>query len=203
MSTSSSTRAPSLVAGVALAVMAALSAIGLLLALPAGELEVAALAVLLVAALDIVVGVALFPVLAPGGPLLAGCAVAMRIAYGAVFVTAAGSLVGQPEVARFQAIWDAGLLLFGIHLALVGLAMARGRGMPTWIGVLVAITGLGYAADSVSAIVSPAGPLAIGEITFVGELVLMVWLIGWSGRSRTTPKERVVRDQVAPVMAGD
>lgn len=163
----------------------------------------AALAVLLVAALDIVVGVALFPVLAPGGPLLAGCAVAMRIAYGAVFVTAAGSLVGQPEVARFQAIWDAGLLLFGIHLALVGLAMARGRGMPTWIGVLVAITGLGYAADSVSAIVSPAGPLAIGEITFVGELVLMVWLIGWSGRSRTTPKERVVRDQVAPVMAGD
>lgn len=186
-----SLRPAAVTAGLSLAVMAVISPLGLLIALPAGDLGVVALVVQITSALDVVVGVALYPLLAPAGSLLAGCAAAMRVAYAAVFVTAAGSLVGDPDVERFQATWDVGLFLFGLHLLLVGIAMIRGTELPTWIGVLVTIAGAGYFIDAVSAAILPA-PLAIGEVAFVGEVVLLVWLIGWGGRRAKARTREVV-----------
>ena len=175
-------RPAALTAGVSLAVMAVISALGIMVALPAGNLGVAALAIQIVSMLDVVIGVSLYPVLASAGRLLAGCAATMRIAYAALFATAAGSLVGTPDVERFQATWDLGLFLFGVHLLLVGAAMLRGDRMPAWIGVLVAIAGAGYLIDAASVAITPATPLTIGEVAFVGEIVLLIWLIGWGGR---------------------
>lgn len=175
-------RTSALVAGISLALMALLAPLGLLVALPAGQTGVAALLVLVVAGLDVVVAVALYPVLAPGGRLLAQIAAAMRVTYAAVFAVAAGSLLDPVNVAHFQAVWDAGLLIFGAHLALVGLAVVRASSIPTWIGLLVLVAGAGYLADAILAALSPGSPLAFGEFTFVGEVVLLIWLIGWGGR---------------------
>ncbi|WP_435300505.1 DUF4386 domain-containing protein [Timonella sp. A28] len=170
-------RTASLIAGFSLAIMAIISPFGLLVALPAGNLHITALTVLIVAALDILVAVALYSVLLQSGAFLASCASAMRIAYAAIFVTSAGHLVGDSDVERFQAIWDMGLFVFGVHLVLVGLALVRGTEFPTWLGILVAIAGAGYLFDAVNVALAQNTSLSLGEFTFVGEIVLLVWLI--------------------------
>lgn len=178
-----SLRTSSLVAGISLALMTLLAPLGLLIALPAGATTITALVVLVIAALDVIVAVALYPLLASGGQLVARAATAMRIAYSAAFATAAGSLLVPVDVEHFQAVWDAALLLFGVHLVLVGVAMIRSRALPTWIGALVIIAGLGYLADAVLVALSPGTSLSVATVTFIGELVLMMWLIVWGGRS--------------------
>lgn len=187
-----SLRSPALVAGISLALMVVLAPLGLLWALPAGANGAAALTVLVIAALDVLAGVALYPVLRSGGELLALSAAAMRVAYGAVFAVAAGFLMTPADPERFQAIWDAGLFVFGLHLALVGIAAVRSPFIPTWIGLLVVIAGAGYAIDSATIALLPANPTMLGQFTFIGEVVLLVWLIGWCGRARGVRIDRAV-----------
>lgn len=69
-----------------------------------------------------------------------------------------------------------------MHLLLVATLFLRGRALPSWVGSLVAFAGLGYLIDAV--IVAGNGQAAIGQFTFVGEVVLLVWLLGWGGRRR-------------------
>lgn len=70
------------------------------------------------------------------------------------------------------------LLIFGVHLALVGLAIVRAPSIPTWIGVLVLIAGAGYAAVATLLALGTGSPLTFAEFTFIGEVVLLIWLIG-------------------------
>lgn len=182
-----SLRSASLLAGTSLAAMAVLGPLGLLVALPAGAVGLAALVVLVVATLDMVAAVALFPVLAEGGTLMAGCSAALRLGYGAIFATAAGSLVAPADVERFKAIWDLGLFVFGAHLLLTGIAVVRGAATPTWIGILVAVAGVGYLVDAASVALMPAKALTLGQFTFIGEVILLIWLLGWAGRKRRAP----------------
>jgi len=170
-------RGPVLTAGIALAAMAVLSPIGLLVGLPEGCFGLAALTVLIVAALDVVVACALLPVMARGGGLLARCAAGARLAYAAGFAVAAGFLVAPVDVARFHAIWDAALLLFGVHLALAAVALWRGGVVPPWIAALVGVAGLGYIADAVLIVLGTHPTVSVGAFTFIGELVLTLWLI--------------------------
>lgn len=183
-------RTPSLIAGIALAVMAVLAPIGVFGALSAGLTGTTALIVLAVAALDVVVAIALVPLLSTGGELLAKFGAGMRLAYAAVFAAAAGSLVGAPDVEQFQASWDAALLLFGAHLVLIAVAIVRSSVVPTWIGILVAIAGLGYLADSVVALVAPGTGIEFGVATFIGEVALLVWLIARGGAERRGRRAR-------------
>lgn len=176
-------RAASVVAGSSLAAMAVLAPLGLLVALPAGRTGVAAVVVLVVAILDVVAAVALLPVLVPGGVLLARTAIALRLAYAAVFAVAGASLLAPVDEDRFQATWEAGLLVFGAHLVLVGIAGCRGGVIPAWIGVLVVVSGAGYLFDALVGALVPSGTLSIGALTFVGEVVLLVWLLVRGGRA--------------------
>lgn len=181
-----SLRSSALVAGISLALMVLL-AVGLVMALSAGSSGIAAVVVLLISALDVVAAVALYPVLAPGGQLLAQTATAMRVAYGAVFAVAAGSLLEPVDTARFQAVWDAGLLIFGVHLVLVGIAAVRAPTVPTWIGALVSVAGVGYALDATLVALSPGSAVSFAQVTFIGEVILLFWLIGWAGRTSASP----------------
>ncbi|MHA7277793.1 DUF4386 domain-containing protein [Arthrobacter sp. Hz1] len=180
-----SLRTSALVAGISLALMVVLAPLGLMMALPTGATGAAALAVLLIAALDVVAAVALYPLLRSGGTLLAQSAVALRIAYGGIFAVAASSLYHPADAERFQTIWDAGLFLFGLHLALVGLAILRSPSIPSWIGVFLLIAGAGYLIDSATIAILPGSPTSIGQFTFVGEVIFLIWLIGWGGRRST------------------
>jgi len=52
--------------------------------------------------------------------------------------------------------------------------------------VLLAVTGLGYVVDTMAAVLSEGLPFTLSTVTFVGELLLAVWLVARSSRCPTT-----------------
>jgi len=81
----------------------------------------------------------------------------------------------------FRYGWAMSLVLFGIHLVLVGYLIFRSTYIPRIIGILLVIDGLGWVVDSVSPYLLPNAKLGFVSITFFGELVFMLWLLirGW------------------------
>ena len=61
---------------------------------------------------------------------------------------------------------------------------ARSRVVPRWICVLVVVAGAGYLIDSIGGLFD-GYRIEFGSITFVGEVVLMIWLLS---RRRSTLK---------------
>ena len=165
-----------------------------------GSFQLAIFSFLAVAALDIVVAWALFVILKSANRSLSTVAAWFRIIYAAIFAFSLTKLFGvyqlltSPETSQgketfmqalkgidaFQNVWDIGLILFGIHLLLLGVISFRFGTIPKWLGALLAIAGLGYLVDSVGILLSPSYALSIGEYTFFGELILIFWLL-WRG----------------------
>ena len=167
-----------------------------------------------IALLDIVVAWGLWRVLRieqPGGAALAA---AFRLAYAAVFVGAIAQLdhavrigVGadaataglterdalvREQVQGFDAAWNGGLLVFGAHLAVVGWLLIRRRGVVvTAIGALVLVSGLGYAADTVIRLLAPRLDAGVAVFTFIGEILLIGWLVAGGIRSARGPGGRL------------
>ena len=128
-----------------------------------------------VALLDVVVAWGLTEAFRPidrGVAVLAG---GLRLVYAVVFIVAITQLAGGQPSAYHQ-IWQVGLLVFGVHLILVGRLVARSGWLPRWLGVLVAVAGVGYVVDSVLAVLLVATPFSLSTVTFVGELLLAGWL---------------------------
>jgi len=71
----------------------------------------------------------------------------------------------------------AGLILFGVHLFLLGYLAYRSSYVPKVIGVLLAIAGVGYAFDSFFTVFTEGSPFAISTVTFLGEFLLALWLL--------------------------
>jgi hypothetical protein len=81
----------------------------------------------------------------------------------------------------FRYDWSMSLVLFGIHLVLLGYLVFRSRYIPWIIGILLVIDGLGWVIDSIGPYLLPNLPLGFITITFFGELIFMLWLLirGW------------------------
>ena len=84
------------------------------------------------------------------------------------------------RINTFQIGWDMAMILFGLHLLLLGFISFRFGVIPKWLGALLAIAGLGYLIDSFGILLFPAYNIGIGEYTFFGELILIFWLL-WKG----------------------
>lgn len=171
---------------------------------------VAAMGVVVV--LDVVVAWQLWIFFAPVDARMAALAGWLRAIYAVVFavaiaelmpaVRAIGALDGTagrtPDAAgaaavmahldAFHTLWSRGLALFGLHLALLGLLAWRSR-VPRWISVLLGVAGAGYLIDGLGALLSGNYALDLGRFTFVGEVVLLGWLIvtGLRREPRPTP----------------
>ena len=200
-----SLRRASLVAGIALPFMAVLSAFAVFGALGGlgtlGDTARATTALtnseglfrwglgvlFLVVVLDIIVAAALFEVFAPVSRSVSMLAAWFRLAYAAVFLVAISQLVGMlpgadgvgaaGSVQAFDAIWHAGLILFGIHLMLLGYLAYRSGFVHRIFGILLVVAGLGYLADSFGTVLSADYLLSIAQFTFVGEVALIFWLL--------------------------
>ena len=85
------------------------------------------------------------------------------------------------KLEAFDHTWMAALLLFGAHLALLGYLAYRSGCVPRLIGILLVVSGAGYAFDTFSSVLS-ADPMVISTFTFLGEFLLAVWLVIRSGR---------------------
>ena len=102
------------------------------------------------------------------------------------FLAAFGASPLRAEVklllGTFRDDWSIGLVLFGIHLVLLGCLIFRSRYMPRWLGALLIIDGLGWVIDSLQPYLYPSAQLKFLFLTFFGEVFLMLWLLlrGWT-----------------------
>jgi hypothetical protein len=221
-----SLRTASLTAGLALAVMALLAAFGVFGAVGAlvtpGDAAKTAVdiagsqalfrwgiaSLILVAVLDVVVAGALFTLFASVNRSVSLMAAGFRVAYAAVYLVAiiqlvvALGLLGDPAQAlraidAYNTIWHVGLILFGVHLLLIGYLAYRSGFMAKVFGILLAVAGLGYLIDGFVLVLVPGPSISIGQFTFVGEVALIFWLLIKGSRKSfgkdETPKGRHVR----------
>lgn len=199
-------RRASVVAGVGLAVMAVLSAFAVFGALGGlgtpgdaaratkalADSEVlfrwGVVSLFMVVVLDIIVAAALLEVFTPVNRSLSMLAAWFRIAYAAVFLIAISQLVGvlstsggtgamAGRVQAFDDIWHTGLVLFGIHLVLIGYLAYRSGFVHKIFGILLVVAGLGYLADSFGMVLLSGYSVSIAQFTFVGEVALIFWLL--------------------------
>jgi hypothetical protein len=211
-----SQRKASLTAGIALALLAALSVFGNFVAInplvTPGEAAATAQSILasetmfrwgiasliLVAIGDIIVAAALLTLFRSVNRGVSTAAAWFRAAYAAVYLTGISQLLiavtvlADPEQAlraieAFHIIWQAGLILFAVHLLLEGYLAYRANFMPKVFGILLAVAGLGYLADGFGAVLISDYSLGIGRFTFVGEVALIFWLL-IKGIRMTAPK---------------
>jgi uncharacterized protein DUF4386 len=101
------------------------------------------------------------------------------------FLTVFGSQPLHAQVrlllASFRIDWNMGLVLFGIHLVLLGYLIYRSGYIPWVLGILLAIDGLGTIIGQLQPYLYPNAQLGfVFTFSFV-ELLLPVWLLlrGW------------------------
>jgi Domain of unknown function (DUF4386) len=203
---SRSLRTASLIAGLALAVMAVLAVFGNFVAIQSlvtpGDAAKTAIdisnsealfrwgiaSLIVIAVLDIIVAGALLRLFEPVNRSVSITAAWFRVAYVAVYLVAviqlvmALGLLGDPNQAlraidAYDTIWLVGLILFGVHLLLIGYLAYRSGFMARVFGVLLVVAGLGYIADGFVAVLVPDPSISIGQFTFIGEAALIFWLL--------------------------
>jgi hypothetical protein len=84
----------------------------------------------------------------------------------------------------FRYDWSISLIIFGIHLVLLGCLIFCSGYIPKLLGILLVIDGLGWITDSIQPYFFPNAHLGFLFVTFFGEAVLMLWLLifGWKVR---------------------
>lgn len=160
----------------------------------------------LVFILDVIVAWALYVFFRPVNKDLSVLAAWSRLAYAAVLGVAVahlfdalqlvmgGASAGRESlelraqvassISSFDSVWVIGLLLFGVHLLVLGYLAFRSSHVPGIIGALLIAAGVGYAIDGFAKLLLPmyadheAIFLAIVAIPAVlGELSLAIWLV--------------------------
>lgn len=216
-STISVSRPASLVAGASLALMAVCAGVANFAALEglvvpgdasatvaaitaAGPLFRIGIALfVIVALLDVIVATALHRVFASVNETVSATAAWFRAAYAPAFLVGisqlviAASTLNDPEAAlqsieAFQTIWDVALVLFAVHLLLLGGLALRSGFVPRVFGILLLIAGAGYLVDAFAAVLLPTPTVSLAQFVFVGEVALMFWLLIAGGRPRTTTR---------------
>lgn len=84
-------------------------------------------------------------------------------------------------LSSFRYDWSMSLVIFGIHLVLLGCLIYRSSYVPRVIGILLVINGLGWMVDSLQPYLYANTHLRFIFVTYCGELVFMLWLLirGW------------------------
>lgn len=201
-----SLRTASLIAGLALALMAVLAVFGNFVAIQPlvtpGDAAKTAIdisnsealfrwgiaSLIVIAVLDVIVAGALLRLFEPVNRSVSITAAWFRVAYVAVYLVAVIQLVialgllsesnqASRAIDAYQTIWLVGLILFGVHLLLIGYLAYRSGFMARVFGVLLVVAGLGYIADGFVAVLVSGPSISIGQFTFVGEVALIFWLL--------------------------
>jgi hypothetical protein len=157
-----------------------------------------------------VVAWATYRILRPVNEGVSMLAAWLRVASAGIFMVAISQLVGilhllgsgndpavltspQPHaqvlaaVNAFTDIWAGSLILFGLHLIVIGYLAYKSGYVPRSLAVLLVIAGLGYLCDSFGPVLSAGYSIDIKNFTFIGELLLAFWLL-IRGRHITLPQ---------------
>ncbi|RXZ70931.1 DUF4386 domain-containing protein [Agromyces albus] len=190
-----------------------------------GGFGAALVALVGIVVLDVIVAWALWGVFRPAQPATAALAAALRITYSAVFAAAIGLLVdaqrlaagvGATEalpvetrdelalqrLAEFDSIWSGALIIFGAHLAVVAwLLLRHGGAFAAIVGAFVVIAAVGYVFDGTLPLIVPEWSGGIAQFTFIGEVLLIVWLLVGGIRSARSARRQASMAQAGPTDA--
>jgi len=78
--------------------------------------------------------------------------------------------------------WGLALVIFGIHLGLLGYMVYRSGYIPRLVGIALAIAGIGYIVNNLRPYLYPDAEIGFVVAAFFGELVFLVWLAIWGWR---------------------
>lgn len=154
---------------------------------------------------DIVIAWALYYLLAPVNRAVSLLAALFQLVYAAIALAgwfnlvAAYRMVTTPEYATafgsgplsaqvdlllhaFRYDYATGLLLFAIHLLLIGGLIIRSTYIPKWLGVLLMIDGAAWIVANLRPYLYPSANLDFLFPVFLVELIFMVWLLIWGSR---------------------
>ena len=149
---------------------------------------------------DIVVAWALYIFFKPVNQSLSLLAAWLRLMYTTIYLMALLNLIkvfsllksgtyfaaNSPEQAfdlilfhirTFGTEWEFGLILFGIFLLVLGYLCVKASYVPSWVGWAVIISGAGYLVIHAGKFLYPSVDTDFLMFTFVGELILMGWLL--------------------------
>ena len=135
-----------------------------------GLFRLGILFLLINAVLDIVVAWGLYILLKPVNKNISLLTAWLRVTYAAILVIALNNLLNILQLLNgseflkvfetkqihaqvlvlynsFQSGWDLGLILFSIHLVILGFMMIRSNYIPKIFGILITIAGFGYLTD--------------------------------------------------------
>ncbi len=154
---------------------------------------------------DIVLAWALYHLLAPVNQALSLLAAWLQLVYAAlglcgVFqLVAVRNLLSSPDyLAAFGAAplhaqilfllrsfhndFDFALVLFGLHLVLLGSLIARCWYIPRALGYVLIVNGLGYVVGTLGPYLWPSINFDFTFVTYFGELLFVLWLLirGWA-----------------------
>jgi len=78
---------------------------------------------------------------------------------------------------RFHYEWSLSILIFAIHVALLGYLVARSGYIPRIMGVLLMVAGVGYVINYLRPYLYPDLDLGFLFVAFFGEFIFAVWLL--------------------------
>lgn len=159
---------------------------------------------LIVAILDIIVAWALYIFLKPVNKSLSLLAAWVRIVYATILAVVLIYLLNVLQLLNgadylasfttnqiqtqvmlslntFNLGWGFGLIIFGFHLLLLGYLVFKAGYMRKILGILLILASLGYLIDGFGKLLSSDYNMNISMFTFIGEVILIFWLLikGW------------------------
>jgi Domain of unknown function (DUF4386) len=88
----------------------------------------------------------------------------------------------QVAIGSFNSQFAFSLIVFGVYLMLLGWLTYRSDYIPKWLGIVLVIDGAGWSIMEAGPYLLPGIDLSFLLIATFGELLLLVWLIGWGTR---------------------
>lgn len=84
-------------------------------------------------------------------------------------------------IKNFNLQWSFAFIFFGIYLILLGILVYKAVYIPKIVGIFLILAGSGYLIDTLRSFFFPLIEMDYLMITFLGELVFMLWLLlkGW------------------------
>jgi hypothetical protein len=113
-------------------------------------------------------------------------------AYRLVTRPAALTALGQSQldaqvhvaVGAFTSQFAFSLIVFGAYLVMLGWLAYRSGYVPRWLGIVLQVNGAGWIVMESGPFVAPGIDFGFLFVATLGELFLLVWLVGWGTRLR-------------------
>jgi diacylglycerol kinase len=165
-----------------------------------GEFRLAVVFFLIIVLLDIIVAWGLYVLLKPINKSLSLLTAWLRLVYSAMLGFSIFYLINvlilvsntqnpvsfdadqiqglvMLSLSSFKSGWEFGLIVFGFHLLLLGSLILKAGYMHKILGTLLIISSLGYLIDGFGRLISSDYNITISVYTFIGEIVLIFWLL--------------------------